>query len=130
MKICHVCLCECEDDRELCPICGAELKAEENNESVEEITAATAISDPVLAVSVEDVVTAEIYKDVLKDNNIPFTSDSAEDDGSMKVLFGGSFITEDIYVDSSNLELAQRLYDDVLATEISFEEFDGEFEEE
>jgi len=130
MKTCHVCLCECEDDRELCPICGAELKTEENNESVEEITAATAISDPVLAVSVEDVVTAEIYKDVLKDNNIPFTSDSAEDDGSMKVLFGGSFITEDIYVDSSNLELAQRLYDDVLATEISFEEFDGEFEEE
>ena len=48
----------------------------------------------------------------------------------MKVLFGGGFVTEDIYVDSSNLELAQSLYEDVLTSEVEFEEFDGEFEEE
>ena len=124
MKKCHVCLYECEDDRELCPICGAELKAieEEKVEVAEKI-----ITEPVLAVSVEDVVTAEIYRDVLKENNIPFTCDSAEEEGAMKVLFGGSFVAEDIYVDASDLEEAQRLYDEVLASEPQFEE---SFEEE
>ena len=126
MKRCHVCLYECEDDRELCPICGAELKAAEEEE-VEEKQEEKVINEPVLAVSVEDVVTAEIYRDVLRENNIPFTCDSAEEEGAMKVLFGGGFVAEDIYVDASDLEEAQKLYDEVLASEPQFEDF---FEEE
>ncbi|MDD6479029.1 MAG: DUF2007 domain-containing protein [Oscillospiraceae bacterium] len=128
MKICHVCFYECEDDKELCPVCGAELKGEESGiEEVEEIV----INDPVLAVSVEDVVTAEIYRDILKENKIPFVCDSAESDGSMRVLFGGSFVTEDIYVDSLNLEKAQALYEEVLNSDMEFEtEFEEEFYEE
>ncbi len=128
MKICHVCLYECEDDRELCPICGAELRAAEEEKTEKE---EKAITEPVLAVSVEDVVTAEIFRDVLKENNIPFTCDSAEEEGAMKVLFGGGFVAEDIYVDASDLEEAQRLYDEVLASEPQFsDDFSEEFEEE
>ena len=126
MKKCHVCFYECEESMELCPVCGAELNREEENIQEEEAV----INDPVLAVVVEDVITAEVYRDVLKENNIPFTCDSAEDDGSMKVLFGGGFVTEDIYVDSSNLEAAKRLYEEVLIMLESEEyDFDDEFAE-
>ena len=39
MKICHVCNCECEDNAELCPICGADLtvKSEEKEEIEEKV---------------------------------------------------------------------------------------------
>ena len=46
MKTCHVCLYECEDDMELCPVCGAELKSEAVEEATEEITAETVINAP------------------------------------------------------------------------------------
>ena len=123
MKTCHVCLFECEDDKELCPLCGAVLKSEEKTETLEE----TVIENPVLAASVEDVVTAEIYRDVLKENNIPFTCDNSETGGNMKVLFGGSFVAEDIYVDEINLAKAQSLYEEVLNSDV---EFDIDFEDE
>ena len=83
------------------------------------------LESPVLAVSVEDVVTAEIYRDILRENRIPFTCDSTESDGSMKVLFGGSFVAEDIYVQEADLERAQQLYDEVLNAEPEFEDLDA-----
>lgn len=125
MKICHVCKAECEDFAELCPVCGAELTAEDN---FEEAVAEESIENPVLAVSVEDVVTAEIYRDILKENGIRFTCDS-EEQGTMKVLFGGGFVAEDIYVDETDLDRAIELYDEILNSEPQFD-FDGEFEEE
>lgn len=125
MKICHVCKAECEDFAELCPVCGAELtEADDMQETVE----VESIENPVIAVSVEDVVTAEIYRDILKENGIKFTCDSDEQ-GTMKVLFGGGFVAEDIYVEEADLERALELYDEVLNSEPEFE-FDGEFEEE
>ena len=127
MKICHVCSSECADNVELCPKCGAELLTANG----EDITFEAKIENPVLAVSVEDVVTAEIYRDVLQENGIPFTCDS-DDQASMKVLFGGGFVAEDIYVDETDLERAKELYEEVLNAEPSFDEdfedFDSDVE--
>ena len=62
MIICHVCKKECSDDTELCPICGAELNIaveegpEEKNTDIME--------NPTLLASFEDVISAEIFKDI------------------------------------------------------------------
>ncbi|MBE6733460.1 MAG: hypothetical protein E7561_05645 [Ruminococcaceae bacterium] len=126
MKTCHVCFFECDEMLELCPKCGAELKNAEETEAAEDTV--NLIAEPTLVVSVGDVITAEIYRDILMDNGIPFTCDSAEADGSMKVLFGGGFVTEDIYVDASNLEKAKELYEQVLEM-LENEDFEADFEE-
>ena len=123
MKICHVCAAECSDDAELCPVCGAELTVD-NDEKSDDII----LENPVLAASVEDVVTAEIYRDILRENGIPFTCDEENDEGTMRVVFGGGFVAVDIYVAEENLEEAQRIYDEVLNAEPQFS--DEDFEEE
>lgn len=123
MKICHVCAAECADEAELCPVCGAELVAEETHDMSE----ATTIENPVLAASVEDVVTAEIFHDMLIEAGIPFTTDESE----VRLTFGGSLVAEEVYVDEKNLEEAQRIYEEVLNSEPEFDmDFDGEFEGE
>lgn len=128
MKTCHVCMAECGDDAELCPVCGADLLAA--RETQEDEQPETVIENPVLAASVEDVVTAEIYRDVLRENGIPFSCDEPDSDASMKVLFGGGFVTEDIYVDETDLARAEALYNEVLNAEPAFDgDFTGEFEE-
>lgn len=126
MKICHVCAAECEDTAELCPICGAELISEGEAEMPQETD--IIIENPVLAASVEDIVTAEIYKDVLKENGIPFSTGEDGSDSSMKLTFGGGFVAEDIFVDESELARAAALYEEVLNSEPEFDEygFDGE----
>lgn len=124
MIICHVCNTECEDGTELCPVCGAELILEETEQSPKEDEIPVLIKNPVLAACVEDVVTAEIYRDILKENGIPFTCDTNGDGEALKVVFGGSFVAEDIYVDESNLERAQQLYEEVLNSEPVFDEND------
>ena len=123
MKICHVCAAECSDDAELCPVCGAELTVD-NDEKSDDII----LENPVLAASVEDVVTAEIYRDILRENGIHFTCDEENDEGTMRVVFGGGFVAVDIYVAEENLEEAQRIYDEVLNAEPQFS--DEDFEEE
>ena len=122
MKICHVCKAECEDETELCPVCGADLTGGEEENSEEEIV----INNPVLLATVDDVVSSEILKDLLKENGILFTCDSDEE-GTLKVTFGGSFIADDVYVDESDFERASQIYDDFLNSE---PEFDGEFFDE
>ena len=123
MKICHVCKCECEDYAELCPICGADLTVISNEEeAVEE----KVIENPVLLATLDDVVSAEILRDILNSNGIP-NSGSESDEGAMKVLFGGAFVAEEIYVDSSDFEKADELYKEFLESE---SEFDGEFFDE
>ena len=123
MKICHVCAAECADEAELCPVCGAELVAVEAHDMSEAAT----IDNPVLAASVEDVVTAEIFHDMLIEAGIPFTTDESE----VRLTFGGSLVAEEVYVDEKNLEEAQRIYEEVLNSEPEFDmDFDGEFEGE
>lgn len=126
MKVCHVCLTECEDFYDLCPLCGADLRVEaeaelENTDAEEKV-----VHRPVLLASMEDIVSAEIFKDILKDNGIPYVCPDSEE-GTMRVLFGGAFVADDIYVDSSDFEAADKLYTEFLNSE---EEFDGEFIEE
>ena len=126
MKNCHVCNQLCEDDVELCPICGAYLlDDEENSEEIVEIVETNVKIEPVLLATFEDVVSAEIFKDVLTENGIPY-SDCSED--SMRVVFGGSFSAEEIYVDKTDFDKAQALYEEFLAYEPEFE--DGFFDEE
>ena len=123
MKICHVCKAECDKTSQLCHVCGAELR-EDTEIEIEQVQ----LENPVLAVSVEDVVTAEIYRDMLDENEIPFMCDSKEQ-GSMKVLFGGGFVAEDIYVSECDLERAKEIYQEVLSSN-SFEEFEEDTYEE
>ena len=63
MKVCHVCKAECDDAAELCPVCGADLTAEiaAEKEKEEKI-----INTPVLLATLDDVVSAEILKDLLQ----------------------------------------------------------------
>lgn len=125
MKICHVCKAECEDYTELCPICGADLTTEsavEDDASQQEEV--IVLKNPVLVASVEDVVSSEIFKDILHENGIIFTCDEPDSEGTLKVVFGGSFVADDIYVDETDLEKASQLYQDFLNSE---PEFDDEF---
>ena len=144
MKTCHVCGFACENDAENCIVCGAELKTfeayEQDIKEKEEIEAKKAaeeamiIKNPVLAASVDNVVAAEIFKDVLRDNNINFTCDESED--AMQIVFGGGFNAQEIYVNECDLEIAQQLYENVVNAQMNFEDdFEGfddfeEFEEE
>ncbi len=121
MKNCHVCNFECEDNAELCPICGADLTNQPQEDVSEEIQI-----EPVFLATIEDVVSAEIFKDILMENKIVFSS-SNESDTSMKVVFGGGFAAEEIFVDKKDFEKAQALYNEFLESE---PEFDGEFSEE
>ena len=128
MKNCHVCGTPCENDAEICSKCGAELQTFEAYERAlaeKEETEKTTITTPVLAVSVDNIVNAEIYKDILTENGIAFSCDDEED--GMHVGFGGNFFAVDVYVDESKLEIAKELYKQVLESEPIFEE---DFEEE
>lgn len=132
MKICHVCGAEYEDYVEMCADCGALLvdadEFDENGAGDDE-GMDIIIANPVLAVTVEDIITTEIYCDVLKDNGILYSTDDEDAETVVKVLFGGSFAGTNIYVDEEDLEKARELYNEVLESQPSFDDFDG-FEEE
>lgn len=139
MKNCHVCGAVCENDAEICLLCGAELKTfeayEQEIREAEELAAkkaaeeALVVKNPVLAASVDNIVAAEIYKDVLRDNGIVFTCDESED--SMQIVFGGGFTAQEIYVNESDLEIAQQLYENVVNAQMDFDDDDfDEFEDE
>ncbi len=118
MKNCHVCGFECDNSVELCPLCGADLSvAEEISEETEEAL----IKNPVLLATFQDVVSAEIFKDILVDNKIIFSS-SNNDSGSIRVVFGGGFLSEEIYVEESQFEEAEKLYDEFLNSKELFEQ--------
>ncbi len=125
MKICHVCQFECLDSDELCPLCGADLLIEESKEeNAEECDNEIVIRNPVLLATMEDVVSSDIFKDILIDNKIPFSSSQGET-GSIRVLFGGGLVGEEIYVDSEDFEKADKLYEEFVNSEEIF--FDEEF---
>lgn len=123
MKHCHVCKTECEDSAELCPLCGADLSREiEETEKAE--SEKTEINDPVLLATFEDIVSSEIFRDILTENGILYSCDGED---TMRVTFGGGFVSQDIFVDASDLAQAEQLYNEFLDSEVSF---DGEFDEE
>ena len=132
MKTCHVCQMLCDDSAELCPLCGADISGFEETEETLAEPEEKAVLNPVLLASLEDVVSAEIFKDILADNGIPYSTGEADGEGTIRVLFGGGFVSEDIYVDSSDYEAADKLYTEFLESESNFdgEFFDDEFAEE
>lgn len=119
MKACHVCKAECEDSAELCPVCGADLTFEATQEATKE--AEELIEKPVLLATLDDVVSSEIVKDLLTEAGIRYSCDT-DGDGSMKVTFGGSFVADDIYVDETDFEAANAIYEDFLNSEPQFDE--------
>ena len=134
MKNCHVCGFACENEADICPLCGAELKTfedyekelqqEKQREAEAAAEEALIIKNPVLAASVENVVVAEIYKDVLRDSGIHFTCDESDD--GMHIVFGGGFNAQEIYVNESDLEIAQQLYENMVNAQTDFDDnFDG-----
>ena len=134
MKNCHVCGFACENEADICPLCGAELKTfedyekelqqEKQREAEAAAEEALIIKNPVLAASVENVVVAEIYKDVLRDSGIHFTCDESDD--GMHIVFGGGFNAQEIYVNESDVEIAQQLYENVVNAQTDFDDnFDG-----
>lgn len=124
MKNCHVCNFECEDNAELCPVCGADLNFVPSEE--EEVV----VIEPILLGSFDDVVLAEIFCDILIENKIPF-SKGEDGEVTMKVLFGGGFVAVDIYVDKKDFDKANELYLEFLNNKPEFEDFfDEELEEE
>lgn len=131
MKECHVCLFKCDDEAEICPVCGAELietsQKDEKDETADNNSERPAILTPVLAASADSPVTAEIFKDILAENNIAYSIDEQGD--IMHTGFGGSYFAIDIYVDEKDLDIAKELYKNLSENEFSFDDFD-DFEDE
>ncbi len=127
MKICHVCKAECEDTVELCPICGAQLL---NGENEEEAVENPVMKNPTKVATVSDIVSAEIFKDVLKDSGIPFTCSSEMGNNSIQVLFGGGFSAEEFFVDEDDFEAAALLFEQFQNSESEEDVFDEEINEE
>lgn len=123
MKICHVCKKECEDCAEICSVCGAVLRSEQ-----ETITESNVLENPVLLASFEDVVSQEIFGDILKDNGILFTEDSALEDGSMQVVFGGNLVVGKIFVSSNDFDRANELFTEFSESSTEFQDFFDEDE--
>ena len=117
MKICHVCGIECDDSQEVCLVCGADLT--ESNPVLDENGEAE-ISEPVLVATFEDVVSSEIYRDILTDNGIPYSM--GNDEGAIVVMFGGGFSVDEIYVDKRDFEKAEALYNDFMENQPEFED--------
>lgn len=133
MKECHVCLYMCDDEAELCPVCGAELNAQtpaEDGTDAPSEASAESIKNPVLAASADSPVTAEIFKDILTENGIAYSADEQGD--IMHTGFGGSYFAIDIYVDEKDLDAAKDLYRNLTENELPFDDFedfdDGEFD--
>ena len=118
MKICHVCGIECDDSQEVCLVCGADLTETGEVEGGER-----PISEPVLVATFEDVVLSEIFRDILTENGIGYSMGGEE--GSVRVMFGGGFSTDEIYVEKRDFEKAEALYNDFMENppEFSDEEF-------
>lgn len=131
MKVCHVCSYKCDDEAEICPVCGAELietsQKDKKDETANNSSERPAILNPVLAASADSPVTAEIFKDILAENNIAYSIDEQGD--IMHTGFGGSYFAIDIYVDEKDLDIAKELYKNLSENEFSFDDFD-DFEDE
>ncbi len=117
MKICHVCGIECDDSQEVCLVCGADLT---ESEPVLDENGQASINEPVLVATFEDVVSSEIYRDILTDNGIPYSM--GNDEGAIVVMFGGGFSADEIYVDKRDFEKAEALYNDFMENQPEFEE--------
>ena len=82
---------------------GIFAKKQDNNEN-----------EPVFVVGISNTVLCEIYKDLLKENNIPFICRQNGAGGYIKVLTGGFLVTDNIYVKKDDYGKAKELYDNYI----------------
>lgn len=127
MKICHVCGVECTDEQEICFICGADLSGDMVIEQQEDGND-NLMTEPVLVATFEDVVLAEIFKDILTENQIPYSM--GEEGGGVRVTFGGGFTADEVYVDKRDFERAEALYNELMENQPEFSDDDFFIEEE
>ncbi len=69
------------------------------------------MKESILAAAISDSVNSAIYMDLLKENNIPFICRNQGAGGYMKILTGGLFVTDCIYVNPEHLQKAKALYE-------------------
>lgn len=75
-----------------------------------------------LAAVIQDTVSSEIYRDILKENGIPCICRQDGAGGYIKLLTGGLLAPDSIYVNERDLERARELYEVYLKTEVTFVE--------
>lgn len=73
---------------------------------------------PTFVVGISNTVLCEIYKDLLKENNIPFICRQNGAGGYIKVLTGGFLVTDNIYVRPEQYDKAKELYDNYIDTKL------------
>lgn len=83
-------------------------------------------SKPVLAAVIQNTVSSEIYQDMLRENGIPFICRQQGAGGYIKILTGGLFIADSIYVNADDLDRAKELYETYIETDGSVEISDSE----
>lgn len=74
-------------------------------------------SQPVLAAVIQNTVSSEIYQDMLRENGIPFVCRQQGAGGYLKILTGGLFIADSIYVSAENLDRAKELFENYIETD-------------
>lgn len=80
---------------------------------------------PVLVATVFNSELCGIYVELLKQHNIPCICRQQGAGGYLKVLTGGFLVSDNIYVDAENYQLAKELYDTyIVESETEFS--DGE----
>lgn len=127
MKTCHVCGETFEDYVEVCSDCGAVLKTEEEMEEYikkQEEEQKMLIKNPVLAESVDNVVLASVFEDMLNEAEVPFFSNES---GGFHAGFGGNFFSVDFFVDEKNLAIAQQIFENAQSSDF---QFDDQFDDE
>ena len=81
---------------------------------------------PVLAAVIQNTVSSEIYQDMLRENGIPFICRQQGAGGYIKILTGGLFIADNIYVSADNLDRAKEIYNTYIETDSSVDFADRE----
>lgn len=83
-------------------------------------------TQPVLAAVIQNTVSSEIYQDMLRENGIPFVCRQQGAGGYIKILTGGLFIADSIYVNECDLERAKELFENYIETDETAEFADDE----
>lgn len=75
--------------------------------------------EPVQIAVIQNTVSSEIFQDILKRNDIPFVCRQQGAGGYLKIVTGGLFSADIIYVSEKNAQEARKLYEAYLETEVS-----------
>ncbi|MBE6750616.1 MAG: DUF2007 domain-containing protein [Ruminococcaceae bacterium] len=80
----------------------------------------------VLAEAIANTVDSEIFQGILRENNIPFICRQQGASGYLKLIYGGLFAVDHIYVNKNDLEKAKELYESFVKANEDIEILDSE----